>query len=70
MSTTNDMPEWEFYLTTTEAKALLHAGRTLLTSWQRNHTPSTQQTRLQFELSSALDTFSGQVSTVLYSDKS
>jgi hypothetical protein len=70
MSTTNDIPEWEFYLTTDQAKSLSHAGITLLTGWQKSTSPSPAQLKMQRQLASALEHFNPQLNDILYSEPS
>lgn len=70
MTTTNDAPEWEFFLTIADAKALSQAGQTLLTSWQRLDEPSKSQLKQQRRLAEALERFVPQVTDVLYSEPS
>ena len=70
MTTTNEVPEWEFFLTISDAKALSQAGQTLLTSWQRLDDPSKSQLKQQPRLAEALERFCPQVTDVLYSEPS
>lgn len=71
MSTTNDnMPEWDFYLTTDQAKAINHAAQSMLNFWQQAKQPSNTQIKKQRTLASALERFTPQISDVLYSEQS
>ena len=70
MTTTSDVPEWEFFLTIADAKALSQAGQMLLTSWQRLDEPSKSQLKQQRRLAEALERFVPQVTDVLYSEPS
>lgn len=60
-------PEWEFYLTLTQARALLSAAHMLLSSWQRKEDPTRRELAAQKNLNSAIERLSPQVSEVLYS---
>ena len=66
---TNDTnsPEWEFYLTLTQARALLSAAHMILSSWQRKDDPTRRELAAQRNLNAAIERLSPQVSEVLYS---
>ena len=76
MSTTNNdyvvtndtnSPEWEFYLTLTQARALLSAAQMILSSWQRKEDPTRRELAAQKNLNAAIEMLSPQVAEVLYS---
>jgi hypothetical protein len=64
------MPEWEFYLTTDQARSLSYAGMTLLKGWQKTSDPSRSHLKMQQQLASALDHFNPQLNEILYSEPS